>query len=81
MELHLAHNGLLDLAVEVQLDDVRVGGVDQGLDLLGVDGERDLLAAAIDYTRDQTLATKGLGSLLAELGTLNCFYFKSFHFE
>ena len=41
VELSLTQHGLLLLAVEIELDDVGVGGVDQGFDLAGVHREGD----------------------------------------
>ena len=79
VELNLTHYGLLDLAVDVKLDDIRIGSVDQRLYLLCVYGECDLLATAVDHAGYQTLATERLSGLLAELGTLHCFELKCFH--
>ena len=79
VELGLTQYGLLLLAVEVELYDVRVGGVDQRFDLAGVYREGDRLAVAAQYAGYQTLATYGLGCLLAEVGALHSLYRNGFH--
>ena len=79
VELRLTQHGLLFLAVEIELDDVRVGGVDQGLDLAGVYREGNRLAVARQYAGYHALAAYGLGRFLAVLITLNGLYRDSFH--
>ena len=67
--MNLAHNCLLDLTVDVELNDVRVRGVDELTELLSVDSECDLLAATVDDARYLTLATRCLSELLTEIVT------------
>ena len=79
VELRLAQHGLHLLALEVELHEVGVGGVDQGLDLAGVNREVDGLAVATHDAGYEALAADGLGGLLAEVGTLNSLYGYGFH--
>ena len=81
VELCLTQHGLLFLALDVELYDVGVRGVDQGFDLAGVYREGvDLgggriikkreglgLAVAAQYAGDHALAANRLGGLLAEI--------------
>lgn len=64
MILYVAQNGFLDFAVDVEFDDVGVRSVDERFDGFRVDCESDVLAAAIDYARNQTLAAAALAAFL-----------------
>ena len=67
--LNLAHNSLLNLTVDVELNDVRVGSVDELVELLSVDSECYLLATTIDDAGYLTLAACCLSELLTEILT------------
>ena len=79
VELYLTHYGLLNLTVDIDLNDVRVGSVDQGLYSLSVNGECNLLTTTIKNTRDLTLTTASLSRLLTEIGTHSGLNLKCFH--
>ena len=68
VELCLTQHGLLFLALDVELYDVGVRGVDQGFDLAGVYREGLGFAVAAQYAGDHALAANRLGGLLAEIG-------------
>ena len=69
VELSLTHNGLLDLAAEVQLYDERAWSVDQSTELLLANNESYILTCAIEVAWNQTLTASSLGCLLTELCT------------
>jgi hypothetical protein len=77
--LYLTHYGLLNLLTEVELNNIRVGGVDQSLDLTGIDREVYGLTVTTQNAGYHTLATNSLSCLLAEVVTLNGIYNDSFH--
>ena len=79
VELSFAQYGKLLLALDVELDDVGVGGVDQGFDLAGIHGEHLRFTVSAQYAGDEALAAYGFGGLLAELGTFGGLYRNGFH--
>ena len=79
VELNLAHYSLLNLTVDVELNDVRVGSVDQRLNSLSVNGECNLLTTTIQNARDLTLTTACLSSLLTEISACSSLNLKCFH--
>ena len=79
VELYLTHYGLLNLTVDINLNDVRVRSVDQGLYSLSVNGECNLLTTTIQNARDLTLTTTSLSSLLTEVSTCSSLNLKCFH--
>ena len=80
VELSLAHNAFLDVAVDVNLYDVRFGSVDEFLCLSGLNGEVDGLATVtVEYAGNEVLATDVFCALLTEVLALNAFNLNGLH--
>ena len=79
VELHFTQNGFFDFAVDVEFNDVGVGGVDKGLCSLHIDRECYILATTIEDAGNLTFTTNGLACLFTESLTLNGLNLNCFH--
>lgn len=79
VELDVLKDSLHALAVDGEVNEINVRGVDEATEIDLGDRECNLLLAAVDDARDETTAAELLSGLLATALTLRTFDVKSFH--
>ena len=80
VELDVLEDSLHLFAVDGEVDEVDVGGVDEATEVDLGNGEGDLLLATVDDAGNETIAAEFFGGFLATALTLCAFDVKSLHY-